>query len=109
MQCSAPPRSSHTLKLLRPVLVRAEIAKRLVRTPLVVPADPSPHGAARLHEARKSMLPDALLFQAAEEALYDPVLFWGVGRDELLAEAVVPARRPKPPTLKDESVVRSHD
>ena len=72
--CSAPPWSSHTLKLLRPILARAEIAERLLRTPLVVPSGPSPHGA--LHEAREAVLPDAILFQAAEEALHDPVLPW---------------------------------
>src|SRR5262245_28358039 len=80
-----------------------------MRTPLVVPSDPPPHRAARLHEAREAVLPDAFLLQAAEEALHDPVLLWGVGRDELLAEAVAPAGCPKPPTLEDESVVRSHD
>jgi hypothetical protein len=32
LPCSAPPRSSHTLKLSGPVLARAELAERLMRT-----------------------------------------------------------------------------
>src|SRR5262245_32579849 len=76
-----------------------------MRPPLVVPADPSPHRAARLHEAREAVLPDAFLLQAAEETLHDPVLFWGVGCDELLADSVVLAGSPKTPALEDQSVV----
>src|SRR6516165_5185553 len=76
-----------------------------MRTPLVVPSDPSSHGATRLHEAREAVLPDAFLLQAAEETLHDPVLFWGVGRDELLADSVILAGSPKTPALEDQSVV----
>src|SRR5262249_1557808 len=41
----------------------------------------------------------------AEETLHDSVLFWGVGRDELLADSVVLAGSPKTPALEDQSVV----
>jgi hypothetical protein len=47
--------------------------------PITLPPDPAPHGAARLHEAREAVLPDAFLLQAAEETLKDPVLLWSVG------------------------------
>src|SRR5262249_17884466 len=77
--------------------------------PAFVPSDPPPHGAASFHEAREAVLPDALLLQAAEEALHDPVLLRGVGRDELLAEPVVPARGAEPTALEDEPVVRAYD
>src|SRR5262245_14833712 len=80
-----------------------------MRTPFVVPADPPPHSAARLHEAREAVLPDAFFLQAPKEALHDPVLLRRVGRDELLAEAVVLASRPKPPALEDEPVVTAQD
>src|SRR5689334_16930103 len=76
-----------------------------MRTPLVVPSDPSSHGAPRLDEAREAVLPDALFLQAPEEALDHPVLLWRVGRDKLLAQAIVLARGAKAPTLEDEPVV----
>src|SRR5262245_47853736 len=80
-----------------------------MRTSLVVPSDPPPHGAASFHEAREAVLPDALLLQAADEALTGPGLLRGVGRDELLAEPVVLARSAEPTALEDEPVVRAHD
>src|SRR5262245_38353324 len=87
--CSAPPRSSHTLELLRPVLARAEVAESLMRTRLVVPSDPAAEGPPRLGKTREGVQPHALLLRAAEEALHDPVLLRRVGRDELLAQSVV--------------------
>src|SRR5712692_10187068 len=67
--CSAPPKSSHQLTLLRPVFARAPVAQRLVRTRLVVPADPRGDLAARRPETREPVLPHTFFFQAAEEAL----------------------------------------
>src|SRR5581483_8288151 len=103
--CSAPPRSSHTLKLSRPILARAEITERLMRPPVVVPSDPAPHSAAGFDEAREAVLPDALFLQATKKALDHPVLLRRVGGDEFLTESVVLTRGPKAPTLENESVV----
>jgi hypothetical protein len=54
-------------------------------------------------------LPDALLLQAAEEALDDSVLLRRVRRDELLAEPLVAACRPEAPALEDQPVVGADD
>jgi hypothetical protein len=51
------------------------------------------------------VLPDALFLEGAEEALDQAVLLGGVGRDELLAEAVVPAGGPEAAGLEDQPVV----
>src|SRR5689334_22260913 len=76
-----------------------------MRAPLIVPADPPPHGATGLDEAGEALLPDALFLQTAEEALDHPVLLRRVRRDELLAQPVVATRGPKPPALEDQAVV----
>src|SRR5438046_10422874 len=80
-----------------------------MRAPLVVPADPPPHGAAGLDEAREAVLPDALFLQATEEALDHPVLLRGIRRDELLAEPVVATGGAETPALEDETVVAADD
>lgn len=81
-----PRRSSHQLKLLSAMLPWAAVPERLVRPLGVVPLDPPTDRSPRLREADEVALPDALLLQAAEEALDDPVLLRRVRRDELLAE-----------------------
>ena len=71
--------------------MRAQIAERLMETTLVVPADLSVHRRPRSGTVGEVVLPDVLLFQAAEEALDDAVLLRRVGRDVLLRETVVAA------------------
>lgn len=60
-----------------------------MRSPIVVPPDPPPHGSAGVREVWKGVLPDALFLQAAEEALDHPVLLRRVRGNELLAQPVV--------------------
>src|SRR5262245_10641367 len=96
-QCSARSESSHLRCFVRPEFSRAPIAQRLVRAPLVVPADPRRELAPSVLEADEVVLPDTFLFHAAEEPLDDPVLLRRVGGDELLGEPVVPTRRPEAP------------
>src|SRR5262245_62575692 len=97
--CSAPATSSHLRGLLSSPLHRAPVAERLMRSVGVVPADPFRDLAPSLREVLEDVLPDTLFLETAEEALDDPVLFRRVGRDELLAHAIVPTGRPEAPTL----------
>jgi hypothetical protein len=60
-----------------------------LRPPGVVPLDPLSDRIFGLHEVLKPMLLDALLLQAAEEMLDDPVMFDRVRANELLPYAVV--------------------
>ena len=83
----------------------AFVAERLVRPPLVVPADPCADGAPGVGEAVEALNPDALLFQAAEESLDDPVLLRAVRGDELLLEPVVLAGGPETAALEDQPIV----
>src|SRR4051794_32290327 len=55
--CSAPPTSSHQVELLSPVLRRAEIVERLMRSTIVVPVDPPADFTPRLSEVPE--LPDS--------------------------------------------------
>ena len=79
-----------------------------MRTPGIVPLDPLPDRRFCLCEAMKAMLPNALLFQTAEESLDNPVLLGGIGGLELLGQPVVATSRPKPPALEDQPVVAAH-
>jgi hypothetical protein len=54
------------------------------------------------------MLPDALLFQGAEEPLDDPILLGRVGGNELLLQPIVSIGRAKLTTLKNQSVAPDH-
>ncbi len=51
------------------------------------------------------MLPDTFFFEAPKEAFDEPVLFRRVRGDEFLPQPIVPTRRPKAATLKDQAVV----
>ena len=62
-----------------------------------------------LRKAGKPVLPHALLLEAAEEPLDDPILLRRVGRDELLMQSVVATGCPKPPTLEDKPVITPDD
>jgi len=71
----------------------------------VVPGDPAPDDLSGMLVAGEDVLPDALLLEAPEEPFDHPVLLRRVRGDELLRQAVGPARRPEAPTLEDEPVV----
>src|SRR5262245_37070894 len=71
-----------------------------MRPVVVVPSNPRLHRLPRLGEIANDVRPDALLLEAAKEALDQPVLLGRVRRDELLGEPVVAAGGPKAPTLK---------
>src|SRR5271157_748790 len=88
--------------------MRTQIAERLMRALAVVPIDPASDGGARLSEIAEVVLPDALLFEAAKEALDEPILLRRIGRDELLAQAIVAAGGAKAPALKDQPIVAAH-
>jgi hypothetical protein len=62
-----------------------------------------------LREVSEDVLPDALLLEAPEEPLDDPVLLWGVRRDELLAQPIVPTGGAEAPALVDQPVVAPND
>ena len=89
--------------------MRAQVAERLMGTALVVPADPLADRRARLDEALEVVLPDALLLELAEEALDHAVLLGRVGRDELLAQAVVAAGGAEAAGREDQAVVAPDD
>lgn len=82
--CSAPLKSNHPACLLRPVLHRASIPQRLMRTVLVVPVHPVPNDPPRLVEGLKHVLPDTLFFETSKEAFDDAILFRRIRRAELL-------------------------
>jgi len=71
---------------------------------VVVPVDPPADGLPQIFEAPESLLPDTLFLQASEEALHQAVLFRGVGRDELLRDAVVLAGGSEAPALEDQAL-----
>ena len=77
-------------------------------TTLVGEADPLTDGRSRVRERGEVVLPDALLFEATEEAFDEAVLLRCVGGDELLAEAVVAAGGAKAAGGEDEPVVAPH-
>ncbi len=55
----------------------------------VVVFDVSSNRRASVGEVVKAVLPGAFLFEGADEPLAQPVLFWRVGSDVFLREAVV--------------------
>src|SRR5271165_440277 len=89
-------------------MTRAAIAKCLVWSSAVVPLNPLSNGGTRRGEGAEVMLPDTLLFETAEEAFDETVLFRGVGGDELLTQAVIAASGTKTPALKDQAIVATH-
>lgn len=62
-----------------------------------------------LDKGREVTEPDALLFQAPKEPLYDPILLGSIGSHELLPESVIPARGTKTSALEDQAIVAPHD
>ena len=92
---------------MRPVLDGAPVAQGTVWPPMVIPLDPVPDDAPCVLEGLKRMLPDALFFETPEEPLNDAVLFWRIGRNELLLQSIISAGLSKPPTLKDQAIVAS--
>src|SRR5271157_3012030 len=88
--------------------MRTQIAERLVRALAVVPVDPAGDSGTRVGKVAEVVLPNAFLFEAAKEALDDPVLLRSIGRDELLAQAVVAAGGAKAPALEDQPIVAAN-
>ena len=80
-----------------------------MRPLLVVPPDPTAYFLTCLREALEVVLPDAFLFQAAEEPLNHSVLLRRVGRDVFLFQPIEPARLPEPAALKDQPVIAAND
>ena len=79
-----------------------------MRAPAVVPLDPLPDRRFRLGKVVKTVLPNTLLFQAAEESLDDPVSFGRVWSDQILRQSVFSSSYPEPEALEDQPVVASH-
>jgi hypothetical protein len=71
-----------------------------MRTFGVVPLNPLSNGGASLGEVAKVIQPDALLFEAAEEAFDEAVLRRRIRRDEFLTQLIVAAGGANAPTLK---------
>ncbi len=91
--------------LLRSILVRAQVAQRLVGPLAVVPLQPRLHHLSRVREAGEVLLPHALLLETPKEALDQPVLLRRVGRDVLLVEPVEAAGRTEVPAQEHQPVV----
>jgi hypothetical protein len=72
-----------------------------MRTPGVVPFDPLGNGGASFGEGAEVMQPDTLLFETAEEALYETILLGRIGRNELQAQPAIAASGAKAPALED--------
>lgn len=71
---------------------------------VVVPLAPVPNDPPPPLKGLDRALPDTLLFQAPKEPFDHAVLLRRVRRDELLLQAVLQTRMPKPPTLEDEAI-----
>ena len=71
----------------------------------LIPFNPLSNGGAGFGEAGEVMLPGALFLEAAKEAFDEALLFGSVGRDELMAQAVIAAGGAKTPALKNQSIV----
>lgn len=72
----------------------------------VIPVDPQPDDLPRVVVPGEVVWPGALFFQASEDPFDKPILFRGVGRDELLAEPVRPTGGPEATALDEEAMVR---
>ena len=71
----------------------------------VVPVNPGGDLSPGVREIPEDVLPDALFVEAAEEPLDEPVRLRRVGREELLAQSIVPTGRPESATLVDHAIV----
>jgi hypothetical protein len=72
---------------------------------MIIPLDPPPNPLARLFNRLERLLPDTLFHETPKESLNDAVLFWRVGRDELLWQPIVMTRLPELTTLKNQAIV----
>jgi len=106
---SAPLVSSQLALLSCPEPGGGLVVQGLVWAVLVVPPDPASVRGAPLGEPSEGALADKLLFEAAEEAVDQPVLLGGLGRDELLRQPVIPAGGAEAAALEDQAVVGTHD
>ena len=86
---------------MAPILVRALILSRLMRTPLVIPVDPFLDSPPYVLKPTKLVLPHTLFFETSEKAFNQAILFWCIGRDKFLFEPIVSIRFGKTPTLKN--------
>ncbi len=80
-----------------------------MRPLLVVEADPAGDRRLRMSEGAEDLDPDALLLEAAEEALDQAVLLRRVWRDEFLLQSVVAAGGAEAAALEDQSVIAAND
>ena len=80
-----------------------------MRSPFVIPVYPALDSFPRLRKVYELMLPYAFFLEASEEAFDDSVLFRGVRRDKLLAEAIETAGLAETFALKYEPVVAPYD
>jgi hypothetical protein len=70
--------------------------------------NPPSNGSSGFGEVAEIVLPNTLLFKAAKEALDHAILLGRIGRDELLAQAIIAARGAKAPALKDQTIIAAH-
>jgi hypothetical protein len=74
---------------------------------VVVELDPIADHAAGVLQGFEAVAVDALLFQRADHPLHETVLLRGVGRDELLLQAVTFDQRRLVAAGEDQAVVRA--
>jgi len=72
----------------------------------VIKLDPVSEDTARMLEGFKAMPMHALLFDRANDALDQAVLFWCIRLDKLLLQAVATHERGVVPAAEDEAIVR---
>ena len=70
--------------MLRVILDWAPISEGTMGSSFVVPVDPVSNGPPRLVKRLERMLPDTLFFETPKKAFDHPILFRGIGCDELL-------------------------
>lgn len=71
-----------------------------MRPTSVVSCEPVPEPLLGLSRIVKVMLPDAFLFETAEEPFDGVVLFRRIRRDEFLRQTIVAKGRPEPAALR---------
>jgi len=75
---------------------------------LVIEIDEIRYNHKRFVQIGKPVLPDAFLLQSSEKSLYHSILFWRVGSDVLLVDAVFVSGFRKIPGAEDKTIVGAH-
>ena len=79
----------------------------LMRSLVVVEANSVANDSAGVLQTLESVTMHALVFESADHPLHHAVLFWAVGRDDLLLQTVALDQRCVAAACEDQAVVRT--